>query len=109
MIIGRFEGKVDEKSRVAFPRKFREVFGSKLIITQGFEHSLIVVSQKSWQSLLEGTQGKPFTLLPARQTQRFLLGNAASVELDEKGRFILPDYLRDFATIQTEIVFIGLS
>ena len=41
--------------------------------------------------------------------QRFLLGNANYVELDSKGRFVLPEYLREFANIQTEIVFAGIQ
>lgn len=109
MLLGQFVGKIDTKSRTAFPKKFREVLGNKLIITQGFEQSLIVVSEDGWKALLEGTEGKPFTHLEARETQRFLLGGAAFVEPDDKGRFILPEYLRKYAQIQDEIVFLGMS
>ena len=31
------------------------------------------------------------------------------MELDSKGRFIIPSYLREFAKIENEIVFLGLS
>lgn len=109
MLLGQFDGKVGERSRVAFPKKFRDELGDKLIITQGFEGSLIVVSEVGWKALLEGTDGLPFTSSSARETQRFLLGRATFVELDEKGRFILPDYLRRYAEIGSEIVFLGIS
>lgn len=109
MLLGQFEAKIDEKSRTAFPKKLREVLGDKLIITFGYENSLIVVSQESWKSLLEGTEGKPFIQRDARETQRFLLGGASFVELDSKGRFILPSYLRSFGKIEGEVVFVGLS
>ena len=52
MLIGQYEGVVGEKSRVAFPKKFREVLGDKLIITLGYENSLILVSEKGWQAAL---------------------------------------------------------
>lgn len=109
MLLGQYEGKIDEKGRSAFPKKLRESLGDRLIVTFGYEHSLIVVSESGWKSLLEGTEGKPFIQRDARETQRFLLGGASFVELDNKGRFILPGYLRKFGEIADEVIFVGLS
>ena len=109
MLIGQYEAKVGAKSRIAFPKKFREILGDKLIITLGYEKSLIIVSEENWKALLEGTENKPFIQSEARETQRFLLGGASSVALDSKGRFVLPAYLRSFAEIKDEVVFLGLS
>src|SRR3972149_2245934 len=109
MLIGQYEGKIGAKGRIAFPKKFRTILGDRLIVTLGYENSLIVVSEENWKSLLEGTEGKPFIQSETRETQRFLLGGASNVELDSKGRFILPSYLRGFAEIENEVVFLGLS
>lgn len=109
MLIGQYEGKIDQKGRTAIPKKFREILGGKIIFTMGYENSLIVVSQEDWRRLLEGTEGRPFIEYATRETQRFLLGGASLVELDGKGRFILPSYLREFGKIEDEIVFLGLS
>jgi|SRR5581483_4280224 len=109
MLLGQYVGKIGENGRIAFPKKFREELGDKLIITVGYENSLIVVSEEGWKALLEGTEGKPFTVGPARETQRFILGGASSVTIDIKGRFILPVYLREYAKIEAEVVFVGLS
>ena len=109
MLLGQYEGKVGEKSRIALPKKLREIIGNKLIITLGYENSLIIVSEEGWKALLEGTEGRPFIEKPARETQRYLLGGATFIELDSKGRFVIPDYLRRFAKIKTEAVFLGLS
>src|SRR3989344_2917156 len=109
MLIGQYEGKLGAKGRIGFPKKFREILGDRLIITLGYENSLIVVSEKNWKSLLEGTEGKPFIQSETRETQRFLLGGASNVQLDSKGRFILPSYLRGFAKIENEVIFLGLS
>lgn len=109
MLLGQHVGKVGVKGRIAFPKKFRAILGDNLIITFGYENSLIVVSEDGWKSLLEGTEGKPFTVGPARETQRFILGGASTITLDSKGRFILPLYLRDYAKITSEVIFVGLS
>lgn len=109
MVLGQFEAKITEKHQVGFPKKFREVLGEKLIVTKGFENCLIVVSEDSWKTLLEGTDGKPFTSKSTRELQRFLLGNASYVELDMKGRFIIPEFLRTFANIKDELIFVGIQ
>jgi MraZ protein len=109
MLIGQHEGKIDAKNRIAFPKKFRKILGDRLIVTLGYENSLIIVSEKNWKALLEGTEGKPFIQSETRETQRFLLGGASNVELDNKGRFVLPAYLRGFGKIKDEVVFLGLS
>lgn len=109
MLIGQYEGKIDSKGRTALPKKFRNVLGDRLIVTLGYENALIVVSEENWKALLEGTEGRPFIESATRETQRFLLGGASNIELDGKGRFILPSYLREFAKIRENVVFVGLS
>lgn len=109
MLLGQQDSRVDQKNRIGFPKRFREVLGEKLIVTHGYESSLIIVSEEGWKALLEGTEGKPFIQSETRETQRFLLGGASFVELDTKGRFVLPSYLKTFAKINEEVIFLGLS
>ena len=109
MLIGQFSGRVDEKGRVAVPKKLRKELGENLIITQGYERSLIVVAEHSWQELIAGTGDKPFIIGSARDTSRFLLGSASEVELDTQGRFVIPPYLRDFGAITDTAIFLGLG
>ena len=109
MIIGQFESILDAKNRSALPKKFREELGSTLVITKGLDTQLIIVPTKHWDTLLEGTQGKPFIQRDVRELQRFLLGNATELELDTKGRFVLPDYLREYAQVTDEIVYVGVG
>jgi MraZ protein len=109
MLLGQYESKIGDKHQVGLPKKFREVLGERLIITKGFENCLIIVSENKWETLLEGTEGKPFISKSAREMQRFLLGNASFVDLDQKGRFVVPEYLRVFAQMTNEIVFVGVS
>ncbi len=109
MLLGQYESRIGEKHQAGLPKKFRDVLGEKLIVTKGFENCLIIVSEENWKTLLEGTEGKPFTSKATRELQRFLLGNASYVELDSKGRFVLPEYLRSFAHIETDIIFVGIQ
>lgn len=108
MLIGRQDSKIDEKNRISFPKKFRNILGDNLIIAQGFESSLIVISKDQLGILLEGTQGLPIINKKARETERFLLGSAEEVTLDEKGRFVLPDHLKKYADFSDEVTCLGI-
>ncbi len=109
MLLGQYESKIGEKHQLGLPKRFRDVLGEKLIVTKGFENCLLIVSEENWKTLLEGTEGKPFTSKSTRELQRFLLGNASYVQLDSKGRFVVPEYLRLFAHINTEVIFVGIQ
>jgi len=109
MVIGQYDGRIGEKYQIAIPKKFREVLGDKLIVTKGFEGCLIAVSEKNWKTLLEDIEGRPFTDKVSREKQRFILGNASLVELDAKGRFVLPEYLRKYAGITDDIIYAGIE
>ena len=102
MLIGQYRTKVSPKGRLAFPKRFREVLGDNLVVTVGYENSLMVVSAKNYKSLVESTEGKPVILNSARDTARFLLGEATEIDLDEQGRCVLPSYLRAHARIGEE-------
>lgn len=109
MLIGHYTTKADSKGRVALPAKFKAGLGNKVIVTAGYENSLMVVSTKDWQTVIGQVTNNKLTLEPARATDRFLLGSAFEVELDSQGRFIIPKYLRQYAKISQLVVFIGVG
>ncbi|MFC1627236.1 division/cell wall cluster transcriptional repressor MraZ [Patescibacteria group bacterium] len=109
MLIGNYQTKASVKGRVALPSKFKKALGIKLIITAGYEKSLMIVSAKDWQAVVGEITDTKLTLGPGRATNRFILGSAFEVALDSQGRFIIPKYLRKYATIDEEVVFIGIG
>lgn len=108
MLLGRFDGVIGDKHRTTFPKRFQEILGNRLIITKGLENCLTVTTEHNWQALLKGIEEQPFTSSDRRELQRFLFGNAADIELDKLGRFIIPEYLLEYAHITTQIVYIGV-
>jgi len=109
MLRGRYDGKISTKFQIALPKKFREELGDRIIITKGLGKRLMVVSEKKWETLLEGTESSPFIHKDATDLQRFVLGNAYDAELDTKGRCVLPTYLREHGGITEDIVFAGMN
>lgn len=110
MLIGNYQSKIDsEKGRTALPKKFRQELGKKIIITAGYENSLMIVSHNSWQKVVGEVINRPFIEGAARETDRFLLGSAFEAALDSQGRFIIPKALRNYAGLSEDIVFVGVG
>lgn len=109
MLIGQYRAKTSLSGRVAFPKKLRELMGDVLIVTVGYEKSLMVVSKNRWEEIIKPLEAKPFMDNPTRDTYRYLLGQAIEVILDDQGRFVVPDYMREYAALSNEAVFLGLG
>lgn len=108
MLIGEFEAKVTDKSRIALPKKFRDELGETLILMQGYEGCMIVVDEERFRALTKDITNGRFVNDSIRDTTRFLIGSAHEIALDKQGRFILPQSLKSFSEVQDEVVFLGL-
>ena len=93
MLVGHYQTKIDLKNRTAVPAKYRQVLGKKVVLAQWYENCLVIVSKDQWEALLEQIAQKSFIVSPARETDRFLLGNAFEIDLDSQGRFVVPPTL----------------
>lgn len=109
MVIGQYLSKISQGNRIALPKKFRDELGGHFIITKGYEQSLLIVAFKNWQTITRQATSRTFLMGEARDTTRFLLGNASSFEVDEQGRFVVPEYLKEHAQLTNEGVFVGLG
>ncbi len=108
MFIGEYTYKVDSKKRVAVPAKFRSVLKKKAVITRGLDSCLFLFSQEEWKKIAEKISSLPFGQHDNRGFSRIMLSGAMEVEFDSLGRILLPDYLKDYASLQKEAVVAGL-
>lgn len=109
MIIGEYQQKLGDKNRIAFPKKFREELGNKLIMTKGYEGCLVIMSPAQWEEMVSDSVSGPFVSGLIRDTSRFLLASASEIELDSQGRFVIPSYLKEYSELDSEGVFLGLG
>ena len=109
MFIGEYEHSVDAKGRVIMPAKLREDIGEKFIVTKGLDGCLFAYSQNEWANFEEKLKTLPLTNKNARDFVRFFLSGAVECEIDKQGRFLIPGNLRQYATLDKEIVIIGVG
>ena len=109
MLMGEYNHTIDAKGRLIVPAKFREVLGDEFVVTKGLDNCLFVYPNDEWQKFEEKLQTLPLTNKNARQFTRFFLAGAADVELDKQGRILIPSVLREFASLQKDVVFVGVG
>ena len=110
MFRGRYEHSIDGKGRISIPSKFREILSQKyddrLIITN-FDHCLVAFPYEEW-SVLEQKVGS-FSLVRKDTTAflRFFYSSAIDCAIDKQGRLLIPQTLRDYASLQKDAVLVG--
>ena len=109
LFIGEYEHSLDTKGRVIMPVKLREDIGEKFIVTKGLDGCLFAYSKVEWNNFEEKLKTLPLTNKNARDFVRFFLSGAIECEIDKQGRFLIPGNLRTYATLEKEIVIIGVG
>lgn len=108
MFIGEYKYNLDNKNRLALPAKFRKLFKEGAVITKGLDNCLFIYTSKEWAKLVDKLANLPISQAKSRAFSRMLLAGAMDVNLDGQGRVILPDYLKEFATLNKTVVIAGL-
>ena len=109
MFIGEYKHLLDPKKRLAVPSKLRKEIGEKAVLTRGLENCLFLFAMKEWEQLAEKISQLPMGQKDSRGFARLLLSGAVEVELDQLGRVLVPDYLRDYAGLQKTVIVAGVG
>ncbi|HHY82694.1 MAG TPA: division/cell wall cluster transcriptional repressor MraZ [Clostridiales bacterium] len=109
MFIGEYQHTIDSKGRVIMPAKFREELGEKFVVTKGLDNCLFVYPNEEWRNLEQKLRTLPLTSKEARAFIRFFFAGAAECEVDKQGRILIPANLREHASLEKDIVIIGVS
>lgn len=108
MLLGEYKHNLDSKNRLALPAKFRSKLGNDAIITRGLDHCLFVFGLKEWEVLAQKLISLPLAQSNSRAFARLMLAGAIDAKLDNQGRLLIPDYLREYANLKKQVVVAGL-
>ena len=106
MFLNQYHHSFDDKGRLTIPAKFRLLPEGAFVI-QGLDRNLMVLPPDVFQIIYERLMTMSLTDPGARLLRRVILGNALQVTLDNAGRILLTQNLRNFAGLLTEVVFVG--
>lgn len=110
MLIGQYTSRLTDKNRISVPKRIRDELGNELIIAKWYEGCLVMVSRQGWLELVKRlVGGQKLITSPVRDIDRFIFGSAFEAGIDSQGRFVLPEELRLYADVKSEVTFIGLG
>lgn len=102
---------IDIKGRASMPLRYRKDFCSKnkckLVITADKDKCLLIYTQNNWNIIEKKLSNLPSYNKEARFIQRLVIGHATESEIDTQGRFLIPNPLREYASIQKKIILLG--
>lgn len=108
MLIGEYQHTIDKKKRLAVPAKLRKELGEQAVVTRGLDNCLFLYPMAEWQKLTQKLAELPMGTGDTRSFLRLMLAGAVEVELDQLGRILIPDYLKNYAGLKQRIVIAGV-
>jgi MraZ protein len=108
VFLGQYDHTIDEKGRLAIPARFRAELADGLYLTAGVERCLHILTPQAWQVMAEGVSSLSWLNPDARQMQRNLFALATHLVPDRLGRIVVPQYLRSYANLGTEVIVAGV-
>ena len=109
MFLGEYAHTIDDKGRLTLPAKYRIELASGVVVTRGLDKCLFVFPMEEWKKLSEKVSALPLTDVQAREFRRLLFSGANDAELDKQGRVLLPQYLREYAALNGNVIVAGLN
>lgn len=109
MLIGEYTHVIDDKNRLSLPVKFRQEMGRKVVLTRGLDKCVAIFTLKEWKNIAERLSESSMLQADSRSFNRFMFGGAIETEIDSIGRVLLPDFLKDWAKLQTKVSVIGVQ
>jgi MraZ protein len=107
---GRYEHTIDGKGRISIPSKFREILSKKYddrLVVTNFDHCLIAFPAEEWTNLEQ--KAGSFSLMRKDTVAffRFFYSSAVDCVIDKQGRLLIPQTLRDYASLKKDVVLVG--
>jgi MraZ protein len=108
MFIGEYSHSIDPKKRLAVPSKFRGELKNKVVVTRGLDKCLFIYPMKVWDDIAGKLGTLPVGESGTRSFIRLMLAGAVDVEIDKQGRILVPDFLKQYAGLNKNVIIAGI-
>lgn len=112
-LTGAFFRSIDEKQRVAIPKRLREALESNgkqcIYIAPGTDQSLALYTEEAFARLADRLAQASPTRQDVRTFNRLFYARAQGAELDSQGRVRIPPELAELVKLEKEVVLLGVQ
>jgi MraZ protein len=104
---------LDVKGRLAMPARQRDLLletddNAQLVVTIDTQSPcLLLYPVAEWEIIERKLEALPSFNPATRRLQRLLIGHASEVEMDNQGRILIPQLLRDYAKLDKRVMVVG--
>ena len=103
---------MDAKGRMAIPTRYRSVLEDichgELVITIDMKSTCLTLSPlPEWQKFEEKVAALPALDDVGEMLSRFVVGQAKDLQIDNSGRVLIPQELRDYAQLDKKLILVG--
>ena len=104
---------LDAKGRLAMPARQRDLLLeneeiAQLVVTIDTQSPcLLLYPIQEWEVIEAKLEALPSFNPATRRLQRLLMGHASEVEMDNQGRILIPQLLRDYAKLDKRVMVVG--
>jgi MraZ protein len=105
--VGRYEHSIDVKGRVILPVKFRAAFERGGYLTENREGCLALWTPGEFERQMAAMQERAGEGRANRNRARLWAATSHEVEIDRQGRMPIPLHLREFASLQGDVLVHG--
>ncbi len=105
--VGRYEHSLDAKGRLILPAKFRGEFERGGYLTQNSEGCLALWTPGEFERQMNAIHQQASAGRSNRNRARLWAANSHEVEIDRQGRMAIPSHLREFASLQDDVLVHG--
>lgn len=110
MFLGQFYHNLDEKGRLTVPVRYRDyLLPGGAYIMQGFDQNLMVLPAAKFEAFSLSINQMKMTDSIARLLKRMIFSSADQVTVDRAGRILIPQFLRQFANLDSSLVVVGMG
>lgn len=101
------------KGRLAMPARQRDLLlesdeNAQLVVTIDTQSPcLLLYPVDEWEIIERKLEALPSFNPATRRLQRLLIGHASEVEMDNQGRILIPQLLRDYAKLDKRVMVVG--
>lgn len=107
MFMGEYSHSIDEKGRLIMPAKYRDELGKEFVMVKNADNCISAYPMEAWRGIEAQVKETPLNTKEGRRFVRAFFSSASLCELDKQGRVLIPQPLREHASLTKDVALIG--